>query len=146
MAKLFPFDIVPYERRHKYPHMGPEDKAIWERFIDANPTAFDFCAYDVPVGSVPEFDTVVNGVTGGDAERLYKKKIDVLAWKGEVLFIIELKPSAGAGAIGQVTSYKALFKREYSPKEVLQAVIITDVMKPDMEFLAEENRVVIKIA
>ncbi len=139
-------DFVKYGRRYKYPHMGPEDKAIWERFIDANPDAFEICAYDVPVGSVPEFDTVVSPTTGGDAERLYKKKIDVLAIKGEVLFIIELKPSASATALGQVSAYKTLFKREYAPKQVLQAMIITDELRPDMEFLAEENRVLIKIA
>lgn len=143
---LLLLNFVPYERRYKYPHMGPEDKAIWERFIDANPAAFDMCAYDVPVGSVPEFDTVVSPTTGGDAEKLYKKKIDVVASKGDALFIIELKPNAGLAALGQVTGYKTLFKLDYQPKQVLQAMIITDTMRPDMEFLSEENRVLLKIA
>lgn len=143
---ILPYEIFPYERRYKYPHMGPEDKAIWERFIDANPSAFDFVAYDVPVGEVPPFDTTVNPQTGGDDARLYKKKIDVVAWKGEVCFIIELKPKAGMSTLGQVKGYVTLFKRDYSPKEVLQAMIITDEIRPDMEFLAEENRVLLKVA
>lgn len=139
-------EFVPFEKRYKYPHMMPEDRAIWERFIDANPMAFEMCAYDVPVGSVPEFDTTVNAESGGNAEKLYKKKIDVVAFKGEVLFIIELKPKAGTGTIGQVKGYRTLFKRDYNPKQILQAMIITDEMRPDMEFLAEEERVQILIA
>ena len=138
--------FVPYGKRYKYPHMGPEDVAIWERFMLANPVAFEQCAYDVPVGSVPEFDTVVSPETGGNAERLYKKKIDVLALIKDVLFIIEIKPNAGASAVGQVKNYRMLFRRDYAPKQALTTAIITDRIRPDLELFAEEERVQLFVA
>lgn len=139
-------EFSPYIRREKYKHMGERDAAIWERFILLNPSAFDAVAYDIPVGEGAAFDTVVSPDTGGDQARLYKKKIDVVASRGDVLFIVEVKPEAGLGAIGQVVSYGSLFKREYEPTQALQLAIITDHVKPDMEFLAKEQRVALFVA
>ena len=139
-------EFTPYIRREKYKHMGARDAAIWERFIIANPSAFDAVAYDIPVGEGASFDTVVSPETGGDQARLYKKKIDVVAIKNDVLFIIEVKPEAGLGALGQIAAYKTLFKREYEPVQALQSAIITDLIKSDMEFLAAEQKVAIFVA
>lgn len=138
--------FVPYGKRYKYPHMGPEDVAIWERFMLANPVIFEQCAYDVPVGSLPEFSTEVSPETGGKADRLYKKKIDVVALVKEVLYIIEVKPSAGAGAVGQVKNYRMLYKRDYNPKQAVTMAIITDRITPDLELFAQEERVQLFVA
>ena len=124
----------------------PRDVLIWERFITAHPAAFDAVAYDVPVGEGAAFDTTVNPDTGGNAEKLYKKKIDVVGSKGEVLYIIEVKPEAGPSALGQIKANTLLFKRDHEPRQVVQAVIITDVLKPDMQYLAQEEGINLIIA
>jgi hypothetical protein len=121
-----------YEKRYKYPHMMPADVAIWEKFIDEEPSAYEEVEYDVGVGETPEFDTIVNEDSGNTADRLYRKKIDVVAHLGANIDIIELKPSAGASAVGQVKLYKSLYIKEYKPTTEPRAIIITDRVASDV--------------
>lgn len=138
---LQPLEFVPYGFRYKYPHMGPADKAIWESFIAKRPAAYKTVAYDVPVGIGTDMDTVVNPATGGDVNKLYQRKIDVVAFVDDQLFIIEIKPSASTSAIGQVKGYVTLFKRDYKPQFPVSPIIITDRLMPEMEFLARDEKV-----
>ncbi len=134
-------ESVAYEKRSWYAHMKPNDVAIWERFIDKYKDAYDYCQYDVLVGSDPDFDTTVTEDTGGDAWKLYQKKIDVVGLKGERIDIIELKPNAGASAVGQILMYRKLYKKDYSPPTQPGCVIITDSVKSDVSEFATENNV-----
>lgn len=138
--------FVPYEKRYKYPGMAPKDVAIWERFITANPAAFFECAYNVAVGNGTPHDTVVNADTGGDINRLYQRKIDVIARAKDALWIIELKPRATTSAIGQVNGYATLFVRDFNPTEPVRTMVITDELMPDMEYLSKETGVPVKVA
>lgn len=133
-------ETFSYEKRYWYPHMKPNDVAIWERFIANYPEAYDYCQYDVLVGSDPEFDTTVTPDTGGDEWKLYQKKIDVVGLKGEDITIIELKPKAGASAVGQIKMYRRLYIKDYSPAKAPDMVIITDEISPDTrEFARDEG-------
>ncbi len=139
-------ETFPYEKRYWYPHMKPNDVAIWERFIFNYPDDYDFCQYDVLVGSDPEFDTEVTPDTKGDAWKLYQKKIDVVGLKGERIDLIELKPKAGASAVGQVLMYKKLYIKDYTPPVAPRCIIITDEVKPDvLEFAKEQGVEIIAV-
>ncbi len=116
--------------------MKPADVAIWERFIEEYPEAYDVVSYDVLVGTTPAFDPTVNDESGGDVSALYKKKIDVIGYGGGKIDIIELKPRAGAAALGQVKGYIELYKRDIAPNANPNAVLITDELMPDMDVLA----------
>lgn len=139
-------DFVPYGKRYHYPHMMPKDREIWERFINENPNAFDVCAYDVAVGEGTPMNTIVAEDTGGDINRLYQRKIDVVAKKGDYYFIIELKPRAGTGTIGQVKGYTTLFKRDFGQSLNATPIIITDELLSEMDYLAKTERVAIYVA
>lgn len=136
----------PYEKRRKYPHMMPYDADIWERFIDKNPSVYEWVEYDVKVGSVPDF------VTGHEDEKiqaqapLYNKKIDVIGHVGNKIDIIELKPHGGMSALGQVRGYVTLYKRDYKPDVIPRPVLITDILTPDIEHIAYEMGVTVLIA
>lgn len=134
-------DWWPYEKRYWYPHMMPGDVAIWEKFIANNPKAFDKVSYDLAVGQGASFDPTVNDETGGDINRLYQRKIDVLAVSDKRVFVIEIKPRAGSSSLGQVRAYVTLFKRDYSPVDPVTPMVLTDMIMPDMEFLAKEEKV-----
>lgn len=134
-------DFVPYELRNKYAGMMPLDKEIWERFIRANPSAFDKVAYNVAVGGGTDMDTVVNKDTGGDVNRLYQRKIDVIGIVPQGFVIVEIGPRATTAKIGQVKGYVKLFVRDFDPVGIVDAVVMTDFLMPDMEFLAKEDNV-----
>lgn len=120
--------------------MMPNDVAIWERFIEKFPGEYDFVQYDVPCGTGPVFDMVVDEGTGATQERLYKKKIDVVASKEGEIYIIELKPDAGAGTVGQVKMYRRLYEKDYSPPVKPRCVIITNREIRDVrEYAIEEG-------
>lgn len=125
-----------YEKRPSYPNMRPEDVALWERFIAQQPGAYNEVAYDVLVGSPPDFDTNVIPGEASDDVRLYKKKIDVVGYFNAGVDIIEIKPRASASALGQVTGYRLLYMRDISAIPSPRPVIITDVARLDMPALA----------
>lgn len=114
----------------------PQDVAIWERFIDQNVNFFDSVDYDVVVGSIPKFSTTVNLETGGSDARLYQRKIDVVGYKGDDIYIVEVKPNAGASALGQIQAYATLFKYFRSLDAKTIPTILTNRITTDMPLLA----------
>lgn len=129
--------LFNYEKRYWYPHMKPYDRAIWERFIEANPDKFIKVAYDVCVGTGSPANPIVSEQTGGDVYKLYQRKIDVVAFDDKATHIIELKPEAGPSSVGQVLFYKMLFVEDFKPEFIPRCVIITDKLLPGMARFAE---------
>lgn len=134
-------EIFPYGNRDWYPHMMPEDVAVWERFIAANPGYYDTVEYDFPVGKVPEFVAEQTPQDHASMERLYKRKIDVVAKKGEGVWLIELKPTCTTSTIGQVLGYKHLYVRDVSATPDPQAVVICGSVDNDAKEFGEAQGV-----
>lgn len=135
----------PYEKRPWYPHMMPEDKAVWERFLEKNPDFYERCAYDVRVGKVPEFVTSDPENDIASMEALYKKKIDVLAESDGVLDLIELKPVCGMSTIGQVKGYTHFFKRDWPGMAIPVPVVICGAATDDVREFAEAEGVAVVV-
>ena len=108
----------------KYPHMKPADIEIWERFIEAQPDFFDSVDYDFHVGRGADFLPDEEDTPDGRENRLYRKKIDVVGYKKNQIWIIEVKPVADATALGQVLSYREFYikKKGDSPKPISMVV------------------------
>ena len=134
-------DLFIYEKGYWYPHMKPRDIEIWERFIDAFPTAYDKCQYDFHIGDHPDFAMLDDDEAARKMGALYQLKIDVLGYKSDHIDLIEVKPSAGSSAIGQVMSYVQLYLRDAKPTLPVRPVIVTNEEKLNMRFLCEQNGV-----
>lgn len=130
-------DTFKFEKGYWYPHMKPNDIAIWERFIDANPNAYNSVQYDYNVGNPPPFNTLMDDGEDLNQDALYRRKIDVVARLGARVDIIEIKPNAGPATIGQIKAYKALYIRDESIQENVNLLIITDKLLTDMEYLCK---------
>lgn len=138
-------DWLPYQIQTRYPHMAEADTIIWSRYVQRYPKSFEAVAYDVPVGEGAAFDTVVNPATGGDIKKLYQRRIDVLALKDGQYYVIEVKPRASTAAIGQVKGYIKLLARDQPEYASARALIITDSLMPEMEFLTRDEGVAIVV-
>lgn len=138
-------ELFKFEKRYNYPHMKPRDVAIWERFISRYPDAYETCQYDFGLGDIPPFMEQTSSPQGQAMRELYKLKIDVLGFKGDTIDLIEVKPEAGASSIGQVQGYVELYKRDEKPTKPVRAVIVTDTLKPNMDFLAQQAGVTLFI-
>ncbi len=118
--------------------MMPEDVAIWERFIEQFPDAYDSVQYDVKVGGAPDFVKDHPDEAARGQVPLYQRKIDVVGFKSEQIDIIELKPRAGTSALGQVNGYRHLYMKDFSPPETPKAIVITDTLLQDMGELSAQ--------
>lgn len=134
-------DIFKYEKRNKYPHMKPADVAIWERFIEKFPKAYGSVQYDLHVGDPPPFSPMGENGEDMNQDALYRLKIDVIGRNADHVDIIEIKPKAGPSTIGQVKGYRALYIRDEEPKVLVKGVIVTDQLRPNIEFLAKQEGV-----
>lgn len=134
-------DLVPYEIRNWYAHMGPADREIWEQFINDYPLAYDHVQYDVPLGSVPPHALQPLSPQGGTAERLYKRKIDVVGYKNDTIDILEIKPIASISSVGQVLGYQSLYMRDFSPPVKPRAIILCGDVDLDTREIAQEQGV-----
>lgn len=134
-------DIFPYEKRIDYPHMNIRDKEIWERFIAQYPDSYNACQYDFHVGDAPPFNTLMDDDEDRNQDKLYRLRIDVIGHAGDHRDLIEIKPQAGTAAIGQIKAYKNLYVRDGFHKGTVGMVIVTDALKPNMEYLAKSEGV-----
>lgn len=135
----------PYGKLPWYPHMGPVDAAIWERYIEKHPDAFSSVAYDVAVGEGTSMNTIVNTATGGDVNRLYQRRIDAIGITPRMLYVVEVKPRASTSSLGQVKGYVKLFQRDFAPVLPVQPLIVTDELMPEMHFLSSDEGVELEV-
>lgn len=122
-----------YEHLSWYPHMKPADVQIWEIFMSQHPGEFDTCDYDFLVGEGVVMGDVSQDVYAKSFQILTQKKVDVIGYKGENIDIIEIKPFAGASAMGQVLSYRNLFIKQFPgllPGNI-RARVLTDRLQSD---------------
>ncbi len=138
MKGRFNFEILS-----KYPHMKPQDVSIWERFIKCYPEFFNFCDYDVCVGDIRGDTSDLEPEWQKDAEYLGKYKIDIVAYRENNIYIIEVKPKAAAKALGQIIMYDFLYTKDFYPEENTIAMIITDEIMPNMQELCDEHKVLL---
>ena len=135
----------PFEKLTKYPHMKPADVKIWERFLDKHPDGFIEVAYDVPVGNFRPSSEKLSEEYQRDREFLGRYMIDVVGFTKNSIAIIEIKPEAGATALGQALMYKDLYIRDYAPRKPVLGVIITDEILPDMKLMCDKHEIEIII-
>ncbi len=127
----------PYKLMHKYPGMRPQDVIIWDEFVKRNPQAFQRVWYDVHMGD-PLTDAPLHG--GGQetgAKDVSQWCVDVIGDTGRQFWVIEVKPSAMANALGQALAYRGILVSEHRvPRESI-AVVLTDELIPITEQAAK---------
>lgn len=134
-----------YEKRPNYPHMSVADKAIWERFIDQYPDQFDSVQYDYHVGDAPPFNTLMDDGEDLNQDKLYRKRIDVVAHVSGAVYIIEIKPAATIATTGQVEGYKMLYERDEEIRGPVNMMILTDELTPNMEWLCKKKGITLVV-
>jgi len=137
MKGRFPFEKLP-----KYPHLSPQDTVIWEKFIEENPGFFDSVDYDVKVGKPREYKTAEEDVYKKAMEELSRKRIDVVGYKNDKIYIVEIHPSASFETLGQLIGKRSLYQKEFNVKKNLFALLITDREVPDIPELCKENDII----
>ena len=137
---------VIYKKLAKYPHLMPNDVSIWNRFIEKNPRYFSKVEYDVKVGKGGDYSAYPKSPIRDDLEYLSKKRIDVVGYSGNEVYVIEIKPKAGLAALGQAEGLSDLMQDEIRPEKIIIPVIITNKEIPDIRALCDKRGVLFLIA
>lgn len=124
---------VDYTQLAKYPHLSDRDSRIWDKFIKQNPGFFEKVEYDVKVGEGRDYSMFPESPVRKDMEYLSKKRIDVVGYKGNQIWVIEVKPKAGLTAAGQVMGLSFLMEKIAPATMLIIPAIITDEEIPDIK-------------
>lgn len=127
-----------YEKRNFYPNLREGETFIWNRFLEKYPDAYFEVIYNLHLGEGATIPPETEENIARDFKLLTQYKIDVIGFSENNIDIIEIKPYAGASAIGQVISYQKLYIEHINPAARPNLVIITDQMRPDTELLAKQ--------
>jgi len=127
--------VVPREKLRKFPHMMPNDIAIWERFLIQNPDRFYKIEYDVRVGkgrgTSKDFPDWKNNLSLA----LTRFRIDAIGWTGLLPTIIEVKPYIQLSGLGQLKGYKYFWDRENAGGAAADLLAVTDKTTDDIREL-----------
>ena len=123
-----------YEKLTEYPHLAPNDKALWERFMGMFPEEYESVEYDCHVGEGVAYpEEMKDDVYAQDQTYLTKKRIDVCGYRKDgSIDCIEVRPRAGSSAIGAVVVNHELLT-ELIPDRRCTPLIITDRCQSDIE-------------
>ena len=121
-----------------FPHLGLLETKIWREFLRQYPLFFDRVTYDVGVGETAptaenETDNYVRMV-----KRLSEKRIDVVATKQDMLYLVEIKHWASSVQLGQLLIYKSLFQQRFPDAPVPNLLILCQM--PAIDLFSEAGK------
>lgn len=133
----------PVQTLHKYPHMLPEDRKLWERFLESDTSEFSQVQYDLHVGPSGYDPKATDRQIYDLAQSLSRHRIDAVLHGPQTIYIIEIKPDAGLDAFGQAFGYAWLYRQENNPPNFIQPVILTNLLKPGLADLCSAYSVAV---
>jgi len=132
MAPVYPIELLAATDHAHYKHMAKRDLEVWHRFLTAHAADFIAFSYDVALGG-----TILDIPDMPEPDRLgwqYSTalKIDVVGWKGNQVWVIEVRPEATVGTFGAAVAYAMVFKRENITVLPIIPAIVCDAIQPDV--------------
>ncbi len=121
-----------------FPHMAKRDAAIWLRFLKTHGDEFIGFSYDVALGGL-----IMPEDTGDEAMRRGYQystavKIDAVGWKGNQVWVIEVRPEAHIGTFGAPIGYALLFQRELLTDLPIVPCIVCESIQIDVGWLCAQ--------
>jgi len=120
-------DIMP-----NYPHMLAEDRDLWTKFLELGKYSIEKVWYDVHCGLGLPVPGGKQSIEYKIAQGVTRKRIDVVCTVKNEIWIIEIKPHANMGALGQIITYRKLFTEEYQTELKIVPVILCWTVDPDV--------------
>lgn len=135
----------PFKTLEKYPHMKPEDVAVWERYIKINPGIFDSVDYDVGLGVGTPLEKEQSEKMQADWLALTRKKIDVIAYGLDgKRYLIEVKPIANMRALGQILTYEELYTRNNAGL-IAKSLVIAGKVDRELAVMFDKHQIEVAI-
>jgi len=122
----------PAQKLAKYPHLSTEDIVIWERFLEKYANAYESFDYDTRVGQgeppLPSLEPKYQAM----ARALTQKRIDAVGYRGNEIWIFEVKPRSALSALGQIIAYVELYIQTFNPTETIVPCVVCEMVDSDV--------------
>jgi len=112
------------------------EDASWQAFRRLNFGLWTVLYYNVHVGAVAGDDAREDAATRILRAYLYAKRVDAIARTPTETWIIEVKASARASAIGQILVYPPLVQTRFPEWAPFRPMIVAAACDPDVEATA----------
>lgn len=116
-----------------YPHLLPDDIAVWERYLAVRGPLYNYIDYDVQVGfgskSIPDITPEVEKAR----RHLTRRRIDAVGYTAAQVTLIEITRLADLKAIGQLVSYPILYGITYRPRLPVRMLLVCEKLHTDIE-------------
>ena len=129
----------PYKLLVKYPHLSPDDRITWERFIRLHPDAYLSVDYDFALAPIHEITDKAAELGIAGTERVWKYRCDVVGYTASEIHLIEVKNRATPKTIGQLVQDYHLFMRDEKPEKNVETFIICREATPEMDYLCAKE-------
>ena len=124
----------------EYKHLLPKEVEIWERFLACYGSQFDSFEYDLHLGPGAPVPEDAPDWMRRQMEAVSRDRVDVVAHTPGGVWIIEIKPRGGKGAIGQLLQYKAEYLEEMEPARPVFMILLCERLAPRVrETCAEQG-------
>ena len=114
------------------PHMRPGEVALFRRFLRLDPLPDSEYTFDLHLGRGGPTDPNWPPWLRAMATRLTQKRVDVIAHNPSGWWLLEMKVRAGPGAVGQLLTYRNLFRQAFPDRQPLHLAIVADRNAFDM--------------
>ncbi len=115
-----------------YPHFLAADSDVWTQYLKDPVAPITEVWYDVHVGQGMLLPVGASDMDRRISAGVSRKRIDVVARVRGGFWVIEVKPVASMGALGQILTYTRLFIQEYPVDGEVWPVIIADLVDQDL--------------
>jgi hypothetical protein len=134
MPTVYPIQVYSGKSIVAWPHMARRDAAIWTRFLDRYADDYIGFSYDVAMGGrildLPDHDPQ----TALGWQYSTALKLDAVGWKGNQVWIFEVRPEATVGTYGAAVVYTMVAKREQLAELPLVPAIVCETCQIDVEW------------
>lgn len=107
-----PAQILQAERL-KYPGMLPREIIVMRNWLKLHESEYDRFQFNVRLGAGHDPGASHDDNIRAMAIMNTQKRVDAVAWRGEQVFLIEVKDRAGFSAVGQLVGYDALWRQDH---------------------------------
>ncbi len=127
------------------PHMSQRDFELWQRWRHPHALDFHTLYFDVALG-MTDPDPLPPDLKLGDMwKRLTAFRADVIGRTLTAWAIIELRDTAGPGAIGALLTYAQLWRRDPPNHDPVDLILVTNLINNDLLPILNLNGIALAI-
>jgi hypothetical protein len=124
--------------RPAFPHLLPDDAAVWQRFLDAEKPAVEIIYYDVRVGEGRPVGQEYTSAIQKMARDLSQRRIDAILVNGSTHTICEVTTVATLKAVGQLAVYEHLYRLQQSIPITIKKLLVCSSLDPDLKSYCDQ--------